>query len=265
MPERIVLDHVAHAAERHDDLLPRYAGELGGQYLGSGAGTGFAPMQLRFANGAKVELLQPNRADLNPFLRRYLDRRGPGLHHATFKVPDIRATIASLEAGGYVIVDVDLSEPGWQEAFVHPKSAHGFLVQLAQAAGDMPASRAPAGFPEPAGPAASIVRLVLAVASLDAALVLYREHLAGDVVASGDDAGAWADLDHAGGQLVRLWQPDDPAVLDGAPGRADHLVVGVASPDAVSGAVPVGDGRWEVPAGANHGARLVLAEELDRR
>ena len=257
MTDRIVLDHVAHAAEHHEDLLPRYAAELGGRYVGHGEAVGFSPMQVRFANDAKVELLRPNRADLNPFLRRFLDRRGPGLHHATFKVPDIRATMAALDAAGFPLVDVNLSDPDWQEAFVHPKAAFGFLVQLAQARGSMPNPGAPAWFPD-SDTRASIVRLVLAVGSLDGALGLYRDQLGGAPIEAGDDAGAWVDLDHDGGQLVRLWQPADPAVLGGTAGRAHHLVVAVDDPSDIDGAVPLGGERWEVPAAANHGARLVL-------
>ena len=257
MPDRIVLDHVAHAAEHHRDLLPRYAGDLGGVYVGHGEGVGFSPMQLRFANGAKVELLRPHREDVNPFLRRYLDRRGPGLHHATFKVPDIRATIAELEGNGYTVVDVDLSEPDWQEAFVHPKSAHGFLVQVAQVRGEMPERQPPEWFPAASGPTASIVRLVLAVTSVEAALGLYRDRLAGEVVAEGDDGGAWADLDHGGGQLIRLRESEHEG--------ASHLEVAVAAPASIAGAVELGDGRWELPAAANHGARLVLEEAGEAR
>jgi catechol 2,3-dioxygenase-like lactoylglutathione lyase family enzyme len=248
VPDRISLDHVAHAAEHHRDLLPRYAGELGGAYVGHGEAIGFSPMQLRFANDAKVELLRPHDEYRNPFLRRYLDRRGPGLHHATFKVPDIRATIADLEAAGYAVVDVDLSQPDWQEAFVHPKSAHGFLVQIAQVRGEMPERQPPEWFPSASAPAASILRVVLRVASVDAALSLYRDRLGGEVVDGGDD---WVDLDHGGGQLVRLQQDTDEG--------ASHLEVAVADPSSVAGAVELPDGRWEVPAVANHGARLVLS------
>ena len=247
MPDRIVLDHVAHAAEHHRDLLPRYAGDLGGVYVGHGEAIGFSPMQLRFANDAKVELLRPHREDRNPFLRRYLDRRGPGLHHATFKVPDIRATIASLEAAGHAVVDVDLSQPDWQEAFVHPKSAHGFLVQIAQVAGSMPDRRPPEWFPPPSAAKASILRVVLRVASVDAALGLYRDQLGGEVVDTGSD---WADLDHGGGQLVRVVE----AAVDGA----SHLEVAVADPASIPDAIELQDGSWEVPAAANNGARLVL-------
>jgi methylmalonyl-CoA/ethylmalonyl-CoA epimerase len=253
MPDRITLDHVAHAVDSHDLVLPRYAADLGGRYVGRGDGPGFSPFQVRFANDAKVEVLQPHQPERFPFLRRFLDRRGPGLHHVTFKVPDIHAAIAAVEGAGMAVVDVDVADAHWKEAFVHPKSALGFLVQLAQVAGEGGWRAEPADFPPPAQ-AADLVRVVLAVGALDAGLGLYRDVLGGEVVDEGD---AWVDLDHGGGMGLRLWQPRDPAVLAGAAGRADHLVFRVADPAAVRGAVEGEDG-WEVPAGANHGARLAL-------
>jgi methylmalonyl-CoA/ethylmalonyl-CoA epimerase len=174
----------------------------------------------------------------------------------TFKVPDIRATMAVLDGAGFPLVDVDLSYPDWQEAFVHPKAAFGFLVQIAQAAGDMPGAGAPPGFPDAAG-TASLDRLVLAVASLDAALGLYQGALGTAPVADGDDEGRWVHLDTGSPMTLRLWQPADPGVLAGTTGRADHLVLAVGDPADVPGAVET-SGGWEIPAAANHGARIVL-------
>jgi catechol 2,3-dioxygenase-like lactoylglutathione lyase family enzyme len=255
--ERPTLDHVAHAVEARSLILDRYARCLGGRYVGHGDATGFSPLQLRYGNGGKVELLQPNAVDRNPFLRRFLDRRGPGLHHATFKVPDIRATIRTVEQAGYAVVDVDLTHADWQEAFIHPKSAQGFLVQLAQSEGGMPADPPPE-FPAPAQ-TARLVRVVLLVAALEHAVTLYRDVLGGVAVAAGgwSGEGTWVDLDHGGGCLLRVVEPDDPADLGGTPGRADHLVFRVEDPTLVDGAVEGPDG-WEVPAASNHGARLVL-------
>src|SRR3982074_315909 len=51
MIERIDLDHVAVAAERLDDLWPRYAGDLAGAWAGGGVTPGFASAQVAFANG----------------------------------------------------------------------------------------------------------------------------------------------------------------------------------------------------------------------
>ena len=125
-----LLDHVAVAVERHSDAWPRYAGDLAGRWRSGGWGTGFAPAQLEYANGKKIEILAPHRADENDFLRRFLDRNGPGPHHLTFKVGDIDDALADAADAGYQPINVDLSDSTWKEAFLHPRDATGALVQL---------------------------------------------------------------------------------------------------------------------------------------
>lgn len=215
----IDLDHVAVAAERWEDLLPTYAGELGGRWLSGGESVGFAAGQVRFSNGMKLELLRPYAVEQNDFLRRFLDRNGPGPHHLTFKVDDIVAALDEAEDAGYRPVNVDLTHPEWKEAFLHPKDAPGVVVQLAQASGDW-TSDPPEGFPPPRhGDTASLERVVHAVRSLDDGLTLFEGLLAGTRVAEGE---AWVELAWAGPGRVRLLQPDDDRLGDRR-GRVDHL------------------------------------------
>ena len=88
MTTAAVLDHVAVAAERQRELWPRYAGDLAGKWVaGDDAADyeiGFLAAQVAFANGMKVEMLEPFAVEVNDFLRRFLDRSGPGPHHLTF-------------------------------------------------------------------------------------------------------------------------------------------------------------------------------------
>jgi methylmalonyl-CoA/ethylmalonyl-CoA epimerase len=129
MPE-FRFDHVAVAVKAIKPALELYRGALGGEYLmGGDEGGTWRWLQLRYPGGGKVELLEPLGEG---FLSRFLDSRGEGLHHVTFKTDDIRAAISQLEARGYELVDVNLSDPSWQEAFVRPSKAHGTLVQIAQ-------------------------------------------------------------------------------------------------------------------------------------
>jgi methylmalonyl-CoA/ethylmalonyl-CoA epimerase len=126
------LDHVAVAVRSIKSALPLYRDALGGEYLmGGDAGGTWRWIQLRFPGGGKVELLEPLG---DGFLTRFLDRYGEGLHHVTFKTDDIGEAIAELEARGYELVDVDLDDPSWKEAFLRPSLAHGTLVQIAQSA-----------------------------------------------------------------------------------------------------------------------------------
>lgn len=129
MPE-LQLDHVAVAVRSISSALPLYRDALGGEYLMGGDQDGtWRWVQLRYPGGGKVELLEPLGEG---FLSRFLERHGEGLHHVTFKTDDIRAAIAQVEALGYELVDVQLEDPDWKEAFLRPSKAHGTLIQLAQ-------------------------------------------------------------------------------------------------------------------------------------
>src|SRR5436309_1755265 len=101
MIDPIDLDHVAVAAERQDDVWPRYAGDLGGSWVAGGPEYGFASAQVSYRNGMRLEVLEPYMPERNDFLRRFLDRNGPGAHHLTFKVGDLAAALERVEAAGF--------------------------------------------------------------------------------------------------------------------------------------------------------------------
>jgi methylmalonyl-CoA epimerase len=70
-------------------------------------------------------------------IARFLERRGPGLHHITLRVEDIGAALGHLRQRGVRLID-EQPRPGAEGAlvaFVHPSSAHGVLVELKQPAG----------------------------------------------------------------------------------------------------------------------------------
>jgi methylmalonyl-CoA/ethylmalonyl-CoA epimerase len=126
------LDHVAVALNSIECAVPLYRDALGGEYLmGGDQAETWKWVQFRWPGGGKVELLEPKG---DGFLSRFLDSRGEGLHHVTFKTDDIRAAIAQVESQGYELVDVDLEGPNWKEAFLRPSKAHGTLIQVAQSA-----------------------------------------------------------------------------------------------------------------------------------
>ena len=221
MISEIDLDHVAVAVESQDQAWPRYAGELAGAWVGGGGTAGFWSAQVSYANGMKVEVLEPYLVEQNDFLRRFLDRNGPGPHHLTFKVKDIRAALQKVEQAGYRPVSVNLGDPMWQEAFIHPKDAPGVVVQLAQSAGEGDwTSPRPSHLPPPSTPSpATLVHVAHAVASLDDGCRLFVDLLAGRVESEGDDgATRWVDLAWPGpgrvrlveGERVRDWVGDRP-------------------------------------------------------
>jgi catechol 2,3-dioxygenase-like lactoylglutathione lyase family enzyme len=262
----VVLDHVAVAVEHHADAFGRYVGELGARWVSSGPGVGFAPTQLAFGAGIRLELLEPHRVEDNDFLRRFLDRGGPGPHHLTFKVADLAAALAEADARGFQAVNVDLSQAVWKEAFLHPKQAEGILIQLAQVALDgTHRPERPDDLPAPpAGPPATLVHVGHAVASLADGMALFAGLLGGRVVARGQDTGSvWADLTWPAGGRLRLLEPDGPAsALAGwigeLRGRVHHLALRFDHPGRVGAAVLRRDGVWEVAPADNHGMRLLI-------
>lgn len=162
-------DHIALALPRIADAVPYLAGVLGGVPAFGATGKGFRFGQWRFANRARIEVLEPLAAD--SFLHRFLARAGGGIHHVTFKVPDLRAACARAEAAGYDVVGYDDSHPHWKEAFLHPKQALGIVVQMAEASGGDEAPRAwepPARVDDPPPPVA-IVGLRMRAASRERA------------------------------------------------------------------------------------------------
>lgn len=275
MPTNVSLDHVAVASESWAEAWPRYVVELGGEWSSGGQNVGFAPHQLRFANGARLEVLQPWEVDGNSFLRRFLDASGPGPHHLTFKVPDLAAALAGAKAAGLSPVGIDLSDPGWKEAFLHPREATGVVVQLAQAEGFWESPQ-PEGFPtrRPPEPAA-LTHVVHVVADLDRGLQLFAGLLGGTELRR-DDApdGSWRSVTLSwGGPLsLRLVGPLPGGLpsgalvewLDGRSGRIHHLAFSQVGTATTPGAALPGLTGDQVPCQVvtpedNLGVRLVVA------
>ena len=81
---------------------------------------------------AEVELLTPRDAD-GP-ISRFLARRGPGIHHICYRVPDLDAALAACRAGGYRLIDETprTGAGGRRIAFVHPAATGGILLELTE-------------------------------------------------------------------------------------------------------------------------------------
>lgn len=80
--------------------------------------------------GSEVELVKPTSDDSG--LAKYLEKRGPGMHHICLEVDDIEAMLAQLKAKGIQLInETPLNGIGGRKyAFVHPKAANGVMVEL---------------------------------------------------------------------------------------------------------------------------------------
>lgn len=79
---------------------------------------------------SEVELLEPL-SDTSP-IARFLARRGPGIHHICYRVPDLNLALARCRDAGYQLVDETprTGAAGRRIAFIHPKSTAGILYEL---------------------------------------------------------------------------------------------------------------------------------------
>jgi methylmalonyl-CoA epimerase len=130
---KATLDHIGIAVRDLGEALAFYRDALG---LEVEAPEDVASQHIRAhfvpAGGAALELLEATSPD-SP-IAKYLEKRGPGMHHLTLRVDDLAAALARLKARGVRLID-ESPRPGAHGslvAFVHPSSAHGVLVELKQ-------------------------------------------------------------------------------------------------------------------------------------
>jgi methylmalonyl-CoA epimerase len=148
---KAILDHVGIAVRDLDAALAFFRDAIGLEVTESEE---VASQRVRahfmHAGEPKLELLEATAAD--SAIARYVEKRGPGIHHVALRVDDITAALAMLKAKGVRLVD-DAPRPGAEGAlvaFIHPSAAHGVLVELKEARRDVPAAAALGS--APAGP-----------------------------------------------------------------------------------------------------------------
>ncbi len=125
------IDHIGIAVQNIHDALKFFEDALGMKLErveseeGGRTQVAFLPV-----GNSEVELVSPN--DTDSGLAKFLAKRGEGVHHICFEVDDIDAALARLKAHGAQLIDETPRENarGQRYAFVHPKSAHGVLVEL---------------------------------------------------------------------------------------------------------------------------------------
>ncbi len=78
----------------------------------------------------KIELLEPTSPE-SP-IAKFIEKRGEGVHHLAFAVPDLPASLAELKSAGTQLIDAQprAGAEGLQIAFLHPKSTNSVLVEL---------------------------------------------------------------------------------------------------------------------------------------
>ena len=127
------LDHVAIAVPSITAALPLF--ELLAQSTGSRIErVESQKVDVAFVGtgAGRIELLEPAAPDST--VQKFLDKRGPGLHHIAYRVADLEAALQRLAAAGIRLID-EKPRPGaggHRVAFLHPQSTQGVLVELVE-------------------------------------------------------------------------------------------------------------------------------------
>jgi methylmalonyl-CoA/ethylmalonyl-CoA epimerase len=127
------IDHVGIAVTSIKEALPYYRDVLGLEYTGSEE---VAEQKVRVAflkiGESRFELLEPTSPDST--IAKFLETRGPGIHHIGVKVSDIQASLSDHKKAGSKLIDNEprVGAHKMKIAFVHPKSTFGVLLELCQ-------------------------------------------------------------------------------------------------------------------------------------
>jgi len=123
--------HIGIAVRDLDEALQFYRDVLGLRPHAPDRADGAEIVSLAFGE-SEVELLQP--VDPDSPIAKFLERRGPGIHHVCYRVPDLDAALAAARAAGYRLVDATprRGAGGCRIAFLHPKSTAGTLIELTE-------------------------------------------------------------------------------------------------------------------------------------
>jgi methylmalonyl-CoA/ethylmalonyl-CoA epimerase len=127
------IEHIGIATHKIDDALVFWRDALGLRVVETEE---VAEQGVRVAmlpvGEPRVELLEPT-SDASP-VAKFLEKRGPGIHHIAVRVDDIRATLQRLKEQGARLIDdaPRVGAGGCLVAFVHPSAAGGVLLELVE-------------------------------------------------------------------------------------------------------------------------------------
>jgi methylmalonyl-CoA/ethylmalonyl-CoA epimerase len=129
------IDHIGVAVEDLDQAVALYRDNLGmrEQHRETVEEQGVEAVLLEIGDG-HVELLSPLGSETA--VGRFLEKRGPGIHHVAYRTEDIDSTLESVRAAGLSLIDEQprVGIRNSRVAFVHPKSTGGVLTEIVEPA-----------------------------------------------------------------------------------------------------------------------------------
>ena len=131
--ETMKIDHIGIAVRSIDDALELYRDCLGLEVVQrTVVEHECVEAAVLPAGGGRVELLQPTSDE--SVIARFLDRRGPGVHHVAVEVDDLETAVAAVrDSGRKLVVDrIQTGAEGYRYVFVHPSGTGGVLLELVE-------------------------------------------------------------------------------------------------------------------------------------
>lgn len=127
------IDHIGIATERLEEATAVWGKALGLKLDSTEEVASQGVRVAMFTLGeSHIELLEPLAS--NSPVGKFLQKRGPGIHHIAVRVEDIRTALADLKAKGLRVIDEvpRAGARGCLVAFVHPEATNGVLLELVQ-------------------------------------------------------------------------------------------------------------------------------------
>ncbi|MYL06858.1 MAG: methylmalonyl-CoA epimerase [Gemmatimonadales bacterium] len=131
MPGAPIIDHVGIAVNSLQEAVPRWSAVLGQPPSGEETVPSEGIRATFFGEGAgRIELLAPLTPE-SP-IARFLDRRGPGIHHGRVCGDELEVALADAEAAGAETIPprIRVGAGGARIAFLHPRSLKGVLLEM---------------------------------------------------------------------------------------------------------------------------------------
>ena len=127
------IDHIGIAVNDLEEAMSTYRDILGLKFKGTEEIEEQKTILATFlVSGVKIELIQPTHPD-SP-IRKFLEKRGEGMHHIAFRVENIDESLKELSAKGVNLIDkkARIGADGAKIAFIHPKDLKGVLIELVE-------------------------------------------------------------------------------------------------------------------------------------
>ena len=130
------VEHIGIAVKDLQISIPLYEKLLGSPcYKTESVDTEQVNTAFFLKDATKIELLESS--DSDGVIAKFIAKKGEGMHHIAFEVPDIQAEMTRLKSEGFTLLNEspkDGADNKWV-CFVHPKDTNGVLIELCQSKG----------------------------------------------------------------------------------------------------------------------------------